>query len=306
MKAEMTDSGNIFEIERFAINDGPGIRTLVFLKGCPLTCQWCANPESQSSDSQLMYWKTRCIGCQTCLSICPNQALSWSAEGIVIDRIKCKSCGTCSKVCNSEALTIVGERLSVEEVLEQVAKDEIFYESSNGGVTFSGGEVLYQSDYLALLAKECKNRGYHTCIETSGHASWFNLSKVAPYIDLFLFDIKSMNEKLHKEYIGVSNKKILSNYQKLIEAGKKVITRVPIIPGFNNNYENLEQLVDFLTANNPHCRIDLLPYHRLGVSKYERLNMEYQFGEFEPPSSEEMAEYQSFLTGKGFKVTIGG
>lgn len=298
--------GRIFEIERFAINDGPGIRTIVFMKGCPLQCQWCANPESQKPYTQLMYWINRCIGCKRCISRCPNRALSWDGSKIVIDRSKCVKCGTCAQACNSNALTTVGEEKTVEEVMKIVSRDERFYKKSGGGVTFSGGEMLAQAEFVTQLAKACKEKGYHTCVESCGFAPWDKIAMLMNYIDVFLYDFKCMDSARHKHFTGVPNEGILNNYKNLLKHGKTVVTRVPVIPGVNNNMENFQALADFLLEYNPGCRMDLLPYHSLGVSKYDRLSMDYKLRDLATPSEEEMEGYRRFFLDKGFYVTIGG
>lgn len=306
MKTNSQHSGTVFEIERFAINDGPGIRSIVFLKGCPLSCKWCANPESQKKSAQLMYWITRCIGCKNCIKTCSNNALTWNGNNIEVDREKCKACGACADICNSEALTAIGRVMTVDDVMNVISRDEKFYTESGGGITFSGGEVFLQDIFLKELAAACKEKGYHTCIETSGYTTWDKIASVLDNIDLFLFDFKCMDDEKHHAFVGSSNQQILHNYRQLVKYGKKVVARVPVIPEVNNNMENFELLSSFLQTNNPGCRIDLLPYHRLGVTKYDRLDIDYDLVDIVPPSNEEMEQYQNYLIQKGFDVTIGG
>ncbi len=298
-------AGYIFEIERFAIHDGPGIRTLVFLLGCPLKCLWCANPESQALERKLMIWNTRCIGCKECLNACPNGALSWDS-GVRADRSACSLCGACSKACNSNAMTIVGERMDAAQVFAKVDKDAAFYRASGGGVTFSGGEPFAQPEFLLSLAKEAKKREYHTCIETTGCASWDAIREIMPYLDLFLYDFKQMDPAAHKRYTGVGNALILDNYKRLLEYGKKIVARFPVIPGYNDSNENVEAIASFLKTHSPCCRIDLLPYHTLGVSKYQRLNMPYKLEPTDMPSQERVAEIERFFSDNGFIVGTGG
>lgn len=300
------NSGTVFEIERFAVNDGPGIRTVVFLKGCPLRCLWCANPESQKNVNQLMYWSTRCIGCGECIRVCPQGALSRGESGIVRDTEKCILCGACADACNSEAFTVIGGEMSAEQVADIVERDRDFYASSGGGVTFSGGEVMAQPDFLAALAKECKSRGISTCVETSGFAPWSAFEKSMPYIDQYLYDIKCMDPVRHRELTGVPNDIILANFEKLVRAGKPVRPRMPIIPGCNDRDSDMEQAADFLAGICPGVRVDLLPYHSLGVSKYDRLGMNYDLPETAPPSNERMEELAAFFKERGFAVTVGG
>ena len=306
MEKNNAQSGIVFEIERFAINDGPGIRSIVFLKGCPLRCKWCANPESQKPGAQLMYWVTRCMGCRRCIGACPNHALGWTGERIAVDREKCTVCGSCTDACNSEALTSIGRRMTVEDVMQVVSRDESFYARSGGGITFSGGEVFGQPAFLAALAAACKQRGYHTCVETSGYAPWESIAQAMEHIDLFLYDFKCMDAVVHKANIGMDNERIQENYKKLVELGKEIVARVPVIPGVNNSDGNFRALGEFLRQYNPGCRIDLLPYHRLGVTKYDRLDMGYTLAELEPPPKAEMEAYRRGLEEMGFYVTIGG
>ncbi|RKL61602.1 glycyl-radical enzyme activating protein [Thermoanaerobacteraceae bacterium SP2] len=303
---ESGKTGMVFEIERYAIHDGPGIRTLVFLKGCPLRCLWCANPESQIIEPQLVYWKKKCLGCKNCIKACPEQALTMTPEGINIDHEKCNVCGKCASACNAEALVLIGRIMSVQEVFAEILKDEHFYRKSGGGVTFSGGEPLHQIDFLVELAKLCKNNYIHTCIETSGFVPWENMKRAVPYIDLFLYDFKTMNHIKHKEFTGVSNEIILDNFKHLVELKKNVVVRIPVIPGLNDDEENYLKLIEFLNGFVPGNRIDLLPYHRLGVSKYNSLNKDYKLRELEPPPKEKMEAIRRLLIHSGFEVTIGG
>ena len=301
-------TGIVFEIERFAINDGPGIRTLVFLKGCPLKCRWCANPESQNVRAQIMLSPAKCIGCRTCIGVCENKALSWK-ERVILDREKCKLCGKCAGICNSEAIEIAGKAMTPEEVLAEVDKDARYYKSSGGGVTFSGGEVFNDPDFVFLLAQLAKARGYNTALETCGFAQWHNIERVIPYIDLFMYDFKCMDDDKHRYYTGVSNKIILKNYIRLVNAvGSKnqVVARVPVIPGINMTSENFSEMADFIEKHNPNSRIDLLPYHSLGKAKYDKLDKKYELEELAPPSKESMIEIQKFLLARGFNVTVGG
>lgn len=303
---ETQKTGTVFEIERFAINDGPGIRTLVFLKGCPLRCEWCSNPESQISGPQIMWWKTRCLGCLGCVAVCPHGAVSAGPGGITIDGEKCTYCGLCAQGCNAEALTMVGKIMSVEDVMKEIEKDEGFYENSGGGVTFSGGEAFAQYPFLLELCKAAKKRRYHTCIETTGYTDWEKLKAVAEYIDIFLYDFKCMDDEVHKRVTGVSNKLILENYVRLLETGANVVVRVPVIPGINAGDDNFRRMAEFLKKYSSGCKIDLLPYHRLGVSKYERLRMGYALPDIEPPSAQRMEELKAMLEKEGFIVGIGG
>ena len=297
--------GTVFEIERYALKDGPGIRTVIFFKGCPLRCLWCANPESQSADNQLMYWETRCMGCKNCIDTCPNRALSWNGFSIRINRSACINCGKCTSVCNSEALDIAGKTISVSEVLDTINKDVSFYKQSGGGITFSGGEALTQIDFLYELAKACKSQSIHTCIETSGYSSWDNLKRILPFMDLFLFDIKTIDDESHKKNTGASNKLILSNFRKLIKSNANVCVRIPIIPGFNDSEGNIANTIGFLKKHGNTCPVSLLPYHTLGVAKYKKLDMDYKVADVPTPSLESINIIAEKFRKSGFYTTIG-
>lgn len=299
------NEGVISEIERYAIKDGPGIQTVVFLKGCPLKCRWCANPETQKSIYQLMYWPNRCIACKQCILECPNNALSWGNPGIQICRADCASCGACTQICNSQALTMAGQHKTADEIMQIILKDLPYYQTSGGGVTFSGGEAASQGEFLCKLAKECKKHRISTCIETCGYAKWEIFCELLPYIDYFFYDLKIIDEKDHMTYTGVSNKLILDNFSRLIQAKADVTVRIPVIPGINNTQKNVEQTIRFLLEQAPGCPVSLLPYHRLGASKYDKLDMEYTLAELAPPSEKEMFQLKEQFVSFGFPVRIG-
>ncbi len=299
--------GIVNEIERYAINDGPGIRTVIFFKGCPMQCLWCSNPETQQLSPQLMYWKNRCISCKNCISVCPNNALTWNESlGVVINRKLCQLCGECENNCYSNALTIAGKSMSVIDVMNVIRKDILFYKKSGGGVTFSGGETMMQVNFLFELAKACKTENIHTCIETAGYVPQSSFKKILPFIDLFLYDIKIINDVIHKKYTGVSNKLIHSNFEFLIDNAANIIVRIPIIPDVNDSIDNVNETIDFLKDKRAvNCAVSLLPYHSLGVSKYDKLDMEYSLKTTRPPSHEKMTFIASQFINHGFKVTIG-
>ena len=229
--------GTILNIQRFSVNDGPGIRTAVFFKGCPLRCSWCHNPESQSAAPQLLYFENRCILCGECVAVCPNEAIEKN-ERIHTDELKCDSCGTCLGHCAADARKIAGREMRVAEVMAEIAKDAAFYNNSAGGVTFSGGEPLAQFDFLEALATTCKNRGIHTALDTCGHTSWPLLKKTRRWINLYLYDLKLMDTEKHIQYAGVSNSLILDNLRRLTELEADIIVRVPLIPGITAGEEN--------------------------------------------------------------------
>ncbi|MEG6523807.1 (2S)-3-sulfopropanediol dehydratase activating enzyme [Desulfotomaculum sp. 1211_IL3151] len=271
--------GYIFNIQRYSVHDGPGIRTIVFLKGCPLKCQWCANPESQLLQPELAFNNNKCIGtkdCQYCFKVCAQGAIKEKENKIMVDREACNHCGECAEACPAKALTMYGNLKSVQEVLDMVEQDGNFYSRSGGGITLSGGEPILQSDFAIGLLKEAKRRRINTAIETCGYADWTKLEEVCQYVDTLLFDIKSMDAVKHKQYTGVSNDIILDNFKKLCEEfpGKSILVRTPVIPGFNDTEADILAIINFIKGN-PNVKYELLAYHRLGEQKYSYIGKEY-------------------------------
>ncbi len=262
-------TGTIFDIKRFAINDGPGIRTTVFLKGCPLRCQWCHNPESISRKPQLTFRSGFCIQCGTCIDSCPNNAIKMenSDKKISIISELCTDDGICTQACPTDALTLTGRIVTSDYILSEVIKDSVFYEQSNGGVTFSGGEPLAQADFLCACLNLCKTNNLHCTIDTSCYAKSDTIKRVAQYADLFLCDIKHMDPDIHKKYTGVDNSRILENITLLSRLGKQIIIRVPLIPGINDYLENLEETQAFADKLDNVIKIDHLPYNSGGKEK---------------------------------------
>ena len=250
----------IFDIERNSNVDGPGIRTTVFFKGCNLHCVWCHNPESQSANPQMMFYRNKCKGCGKCKEKCPH-----SLEA-------CELCGNCTLYCPNDAREICGREYTVEEVLKEILKDKVFYDTSGGGVTFSGGECMLQIDFLEQILKECKKNGIHTAVDTAGHVPYGNFQKILPYTDLFLYDIKCLDSEKHKQYTGVSNELILTNLQKLLREKASVYIRIPIVPSINDSTEEMKKIREFLDACAPIERIELLPYHAMGEHKYSAID----------------------------------
>lgn len=297
--------GVVFNIQKYSIHDGPGIRTTVFLKGCPLKCWWCHNPESQKIEGQLMFLANKCIVCRDCEKVCPTGAISFSNKGFNYDSSKCKLCEKCSEACPSEALEFAGKKLSQEDVIKEIEKDKIFYEESGGGVTFSGGEPLVQIDFLDNLLKLAKGKGLHTAIDTCGYSLWENIDRIKDKVDLFLYDIKHMDDEKHKKYTGVSNKLILDNLMKLAKEGKKIWVRIPIIPGINDDDINIEKTCKFISSLNLKD-VFLLPYHNIAIDKYKRLDMKYKISDIENPDNEVMETMAQKFRGYGLNVKIGG
>jgi pyruvate formate lyase activating enzyme len=288
-------SGTIFDIKRFAVHDGPGIRTTVFFKGCPLRCLWCHNPESLKIERQIVFFQNKCIGCGECFKRCPTGAVEATPQGRKYHRDKCTLCGTCVEYCYAEATVMQGKVVSVEEVIEEVKKDMPFYENSGGGVTLSGGEPAMQPELCIAILRESKKAGMHTALDTSGYVKWETFSKILEYVDLVLYDIKHMDPAKHKEYTGLSNQLILSNLRNLDKLGIPIEIRMPMIPGLNDSEANLSAASQFLTEMKNIQRVKLLPYHRLGEGKYERLDMEYKLKHIEPPDKARMEQLVEFV-----------
>lgn len=299
--------GTIFDIKRYAIHDGPGIRTTIFLKGCSLRCQWCQNPEGQESNPEIILRSSRCATeCNECVSICSLDAISKDRNSIEIDKAKCNLCRECEEVCAYEALEIVGREVTAQELAEEIEKDKIFFDESGGGVTFSGGEPLMQLDFLEALLKEIKKKNIHVTLDTSGYVSFEGLDRISEKVDLFLYDLKIMDDEKHEKYTGVSNKLILENLRKLAERGKSVAVRIPLVSGINDDNQSIHMLVDFLQSLKNINQISLLSYHRGGREKYKRLRKEKLPKTFQSPSDERIEEIKKILTDSGFSVKAGG
>ena len=272
--------GYIFNIQPFTLHDGPGIRTMVFLKGCPLRCRWCSNPESQKALPELAYNSHKCIGtteCMSCIEVCVTGAIKKDRENrIIIDRELCNDCLDCAHVCPSKALNPFGDLMSIDQVLKVVEEESIFYSRSGGGMTLSGGEPLMQAEFSLALLKEAKKRRMNTAMETSGYATWENLEGACRHLNTILFDIKSMNDLKHTKFTGVSNKLILGNFEKMCEAFPDlgILIRTAIIPGFNDTEEDVFAIVDFIKGR-PNVTYEPLIYHRFGQPKYEYLGRNY-------------------------------
>lgn len=267
--------GIVFEIMRYALHDGPGIRTTVFLKGCPLNCQWCANPESQSFAPEFIFFDDKCLGCNACVEVCEQGAITPDKQGYrQIDRSLCNLCGQCVEQCYAEALRLVGRSMNVSDLLSEALKDLNFYRQSGGGVTFSGGEPLSQPIFLQACLEALKNNNIQTAVETTGLTTWRTIEKLRPLVDLFLYDLKVVDTDAHRAFTGFANKEILDNLKKLSSC-HDIIIRIPMIPGMNDRGNAWRSTLDFLKELQWRGRIDLLPYHRMGVGKYVALNREY-------------------------------
>lgn len=257
----------IFNIQHFSVNDGPGIRTVVFFKGCPLSCAWCHNPESKSKEKELSFAVKNCTLCGKCAAVCPNGVHTFENGTHLIDRNKCSLCGKCADVCVMSALEILGKRLTCEEIMIEIAKDDVFITTADGGVTFSGGEPFMHFEALYELLKLCKIKGYSTCIETSGYANTENIVMASDYTDWFLYDCKETDPENHKKFIGTDNSLILKNLSILNDAGAKVILRCPIIPGVNDRAKHFENIAALSKKYTCIKSVEFMPYHPLGIQK---------------------------------------
>lgn len=270
--------GQIFNIQRFSVQDGIGVRTLIFLKGCPLRCLWCCNPESQAENPVILYQKNRCLHCQTCVAVCDRGAVYRDGAVQKIDVQKCDLCGKCVDYCYAGALELSGKPWTLEEVFAEIEKDSVLYQNSNGGVTLSGGEPFLQHAFAHALLKKCKENGINTAVETCGNVPWTSLEASLPFVDLFLYDIKQMDSAVHSRFTGVGNALILENLRKLSAHNKNVVIRLPIIPTVNDSMEHIRRVIDFMKENG-FREANILPFHKFGLNKYESLHMNYFFKE---------------------------
>jgi pyruvate formate lyase activating enzyme len=297
----------VFDIQRFSIYDGPGIRTTVFFKGCPLSCLWCQNPESIARGKEILFNEKRCVGCKKCKEVCKEEAIDFEFKGRV-RRERCNVCGKCADICCTNALRIAGRGVTVQELVDEVKKDIAFYKNSGGGITLSGGEPLLQSGFSAELLRACKEAGINTCIETSGFTLWSNFEKVLRYTDLVLYDIKIMNVEKHQKFTGVKNEIILQNALRLAGSATSVNFRMPLIPEHNDDEVNIAETAEFLKraadVKKTEPWIHILPYHRLGVNKYEQLGKNYALTGLQAPSKDTVSKVCEEFRRYGVKTAV--
>ena len=282
--------GIVFDIKRFAVHDGPGIRSSIFSKGCALRCAWCQNPEGLENRINLWYFESRCIQCYQCLEVCPEKALSIGVgkkPHIIINQKKCNNCGDCSESCPTKALAFDSRMMSVEEVLAEVLKDRVFYESSGGGITLSGGDPLFQDQFNLEILKACKKEGLHTAVETSLFVGEETLKKFIGSVDLFMVDIKTFDSQSHKEYTGVDNRLIKANFEKLAAQNVELLVRVPMIPGFTSTEKNIRDIASYVQGVGKNIPIELLNFNPLARDKYRLMNQPYRMANDQGLFSEE-------------------
>lgn len=300
-------TGLIFDIKKYAINDGPGIRMTVFFKGCNLACEWCHNPESMSPKVQKMYTASKCIGAAKCLDNCPNEALKLTENGIVTNYDLCNLCGKCAEVCPTKAFEMLGSNMSISELMKQIENEAIFFDQSGGGVTFSGGEPLMHSEYLLEALKECGKRFYHRVVDTTAFANQEIVLEVAKHTELFLVDLKVMDTNIHKQFTGVGNEKIVSNIVELAKTNCEIIFRMPLIKGVNSDIKNIEKTAKFINSlEGNRTQINLLPYHNIAENKHTKLGNPNNHISFETPTDDEIKRCISIFEEFGILATIGG
>ena len=295
-------TGLTFDIHRFSLNDGPGIRTTVFLKGCYLKCEWCHNPESQSFKPQLSFNSEKCLHCFECVKVCPNNAHKIKDEKHFVDWNSCDLEGKCVEVCPSGALKIIGANTDVDFIISEVMNDKKYYDKTGGGITISGGEPMAQFEFTKELLVEAKNNGLHTVLDTCGYGEQNNYKEVFPYVDLFLFDYKLAEDELHKQYTGVSNKAILDHLDFLYNNGTSIVLRCPLIPGINDNEVHLKGIKEIIRKYPLLKSVEIMPYHNMGRDKAERVGMEYKLSETKNAEESDKQRWMNYFADEQLNV----
>lgn len=298
-------TGITFNVQRFSTEDGPGIRTTVFMKGCPLRCKWCHNPEGLYPQPELVWYDVRCIGARECLKVCPEDALELTLEGMRLDRKSCTMCGLCPPACPAGALEVIGREWTAEALYAEVAKDSAFYETSGGGVTASGGEPVMQAEFVEAFLRLCHRRGIHTALDTCGHADWVIYERLLPFVDLVLYDLKVMDRERHRLATGVYPDRILENARRIAQKGIPMWVRTPVVPGYTDGEDNIAGLATYIRDELSTVeRWDLLAYTNLGQSKYRRLSRPYPLEDAELPTRAKMERLHTVAIGGGVGAAV--
>lgn len=305
------DTGIVFDIGRFMTEDGPGIRTCVFMKGCPLRCKWCSNAYGLERKPQLAVIQNKCNGCGRCIEVCPLFLIQRGKNGkIVTGFSRCIGCGKCTETCLCSARTIIGKKYTVDEIIERILEDRDFYRRNSGGVTFSGGEILLQPEFVREALKKSKEHEIHTAIETSGFGRWNDLEGILSYTDFIFMDIKALNREKHKMLTGQNNDHILDNIRKAAkycrENHKDMVLRLPLIPGLNDDAVNIRETAEFVKMLDTDIELNILPYHKFGIGKYENIGKTYKLKDLQKNSDEKISECKKILTEMGILFSVGG